>query len=61
MRDVQCSTLEGIARFQSPAAGIISRVEMPMLSHSLYPDAQCLKVLLGLMLDRMKRGEKRET
>lgn len=60
MRDLQWSTLEGIALapFQSPIiAGIILlRVETLMLSGSLYPDAQCLKVLLGLMLDRVKKG-----
>ena len=59
MRDLQWSTLEGIALapFQSPIiAGIILGVETLMLSDSLYPDAQCLKVLLGLMLDRVKKG-----
>ena len=32
-----------------------------MLSDTLYPDAQRFKVLLGLMLDRVKKDEMRET
>lgn len=62
VRDLQWSRLEGIAPFQSPTAGItLFRVETLMLTGSLYLDAQCLKVLLGLMLDRVKRDGKGET